>query len=134
MGRKNFVPYALYMGCGFVSPALARDTGFSYADLDLLFNALVNMFEHDRSASRGLMGTRKLYVFQHASPLGNAPAYRLFGRIENAYNSAKKRSSPARGFSDYPDPALDDLRKGLPESVRLRELVEEGLISTPWEG
>ena len=131
MGRKNFVPYALYMGYGFISPAMARDTGFSFSDLDLLFNALVNMFDHDRSASRGLMGTRRLYVFQHASPLGNASAHKLFERIERGYAGQKKTSLP-RDFSDYPVLSMDELKKGLPQGIVLRELVEEGLIPTPW--
>src|SRR5262249_2822808 len=82
MGRKNVVPYALYRGYGFVNPFLARDTGFTYGDLDLLFHALRGqMWEMDRSASRGLMATRGLYVFEHESALGNAPAHELFDRV-----------------------------------------------------
>jgi len=82
MGRKNTVPYALYRCHGFVNPYLAEDTGFSDADLDLLWTALKGtMWEIDRSASRGLMATRGLYVFEHESKLGNAPAHELFDRI-----------------------------------------------------
>jgi CRISPR-associated protein Csd2 len=98
MGRKNIVPYALYRGHGFVSPQLAGDTGFTYADLKLLFEALLNMFEIDRSAAHGLMATRGLYVFEHESHLGNAPAHQLFDlvRIE-----PRGPGQPARQFADY---------------------------------
>lgn len=98
MGRKSTVPYGLYLMHGFVSPALAADTGFSQRDLDLLFEALERMFELDRSAARGLMATRALVVFEHQSALGDAPAHRLFERVE-----VKRRdpSVPARRFSDY---------------------------------
>ena len=78
MGRKHIVPYGLYRAHGFISAPLAshpiKGTGFSDADLDLLFEALSNMFEHDRSAARGEMATRKLVIFRHASALGNAQA------------------------------------------------------------
>jgi len=73
MGRKHTVPYGIYRAHGFVSAHLAEQTGFSDADLDLLWDALANMFEHDRSAARGEMTTRGLYVFRHESKLGNAP-------------------------------------------------------------
>src|SRR5690606_34564457 len=69
MGRKHIVPYGLYRAHGFISAKLAERTGFSDADLDLLFEALENMFEHDRSAARGEMATRKLVIFKHASAL-----------------------------------------------------------------
>ncbi len=97
MGRKFTVPYGLYVAHGFVSAHLAEQTGFGDEDLDLLWEALSNMFEHDRSAARGLMTTRGLYVFKHDSKLGNAPAHSLFERIE----IARKTSGPARDFSDY---------------------------------
>ena len=80
MGRKFTVPYGLYRAHGFVSAPLANQTGFSEADLDLFWEALENMFEHDRSAARGLMGTRKLFVFEHDSAMGNAPVQRQIGR------------------------------------------------------
>jgi CRISPR-associated protein Csd2 len=83
MGRKNNVPYGLYRCSGFVNPFLARDTGFTSADLDLLWAALKGtMWEIDRSASRGLMATRGLYVFEHDSALGSAPAHELFDLID----------------------------------------------------
>ena len=82
MGRKYIVPYGLYVAHGFISAKLAERTGFSAEDLELLFQALTNLFEHDRSAARGEMATRKLIVFRHASALGNAPAQDLFRRVE----------------------------------------------------
>ena len=96
MGRKSTIPYGLYRLHGFVSPQLAADTGFSEADLQLLWAALTNMFESDRSAARGLMSARHLIVFKHASPLGDAPAYRLFERV-----SVTRKKTPARQFADY---------------------------------
>jgi CRISPR-associated protein Csd2 len=74
MGRKHTVPYGLYMAHGFVSSFLAKQTGFGEEDLELLWQALEQMFEHDRSAARGEMATRGLYVFKHDSELGNAHA------------------------------------------------------------
>jgi len=99
MGRKFTVPYGLYRAHGFVSANLASLTGFSEEDLNLFWEALLNMFEHDRSAARGLMSTRGLYVFEHSTALGNAPANQLFERI----NVKRKESSegPARAFKDY---------------------------------
>jgi CRISPR-associated protein Csd2 len=81
MGRKFTIPYGLYRTHGFVSSPLANQTGFSEEDLELLWEALINMFEHDRSAARGMMATRGLYVFEHELPMGNAPAHELFDRI-----------------------------------------------------
>lgn len=104
MGRKNTVPYGLYRAHGFVSPALAEQTGFSDADLALLWTAIETMFEHDRSAARGLMSTRALVVFEHASPLGSAPAHRLFERVK-----AVKKAAVARAYADY-DVTLDGKR------------------------
>ena len=101
-GRKATIPYALYRCHGFVSPFLARDTGFSRADLDLFWQALISMFEHDRSASRGLMAARKLIVFEHDSALGNHPAHKLFDRVACDRKKADgvTRPRPARGFED----------------------------------
>jgi CRISPR-associated protein Csd2 len=96
MGRKNTVPYGLYCTHGFVSPALASQTGFSDADLALLWTALETMFEHDRSAARGLMSTRALIIFEHASALGSAPAHALFDRVK-----ATKKMPVTRAFGDY---------------------------------
>jgi CRISPR-associated protein Csd2 len=115
MGRKNTIPYGLYRAHGFVSAPLAAQTGFSEADLDLLWEALVNMFEHDRSATRGEMTTRGLYVFEHAGKLGNAPAHRLFETVRIA---RKGGITPARAFSDY-EVSVD--RAAIPEGVRLIE-------------
>ena len=102
MGRKHIVPYALYRAEGYVSARLANDetkgTGFSEEDLDLLWEALVNMFEHDHSASRGKMNARKLVIFKHDSDLGNAPAHKLF---ELVCVQKVNGNLPPRAFSDY---------------------------------
>lgn len=82
MGRKHTVPYGVYVAHGFVSSFLAKQTGFDDADLELVFQSLEQMFEHDRSAARGEMSTRGLYVFKHDSELGNAPAHALFDRLK----------------------------------------------------
>ncbi len=96
MGRKHTVPYGLYVAHGFVSSFLAKQTGFGEDDLELLWQSLEHMFEHDRSAARGEMSTRGLYVFKHDSELGNAHAHKLFERIK-----VKKTADVPRGFSDY---------------------------------
>lgn len=98
MGRKHTVPYALYRAHGFVSAFLARQTGFSSDDLELLMQGLAQMFEHDRSAARGEMATRGLYVFQHESELGNAPAHRLFEQVRVKLNDGV---AAPRSFADY---------------------------------
>jgi len=98
MGRKATVPYALYRCHGFVSAALARQTGFTSEDLDLLWEAFEKMFDEDRSAARGLMSKRGLKIFQHESLLGNARAQELFGRVAA---KLKDPSRPPRGFEDY---------------------------------
>lgn len=97
MGRKEYVPYGLYRLEGFISASLAEKSGFSQRDLDLFFEALMNMFECDRSAARGLMTSRKLVVFKHESKLGNASSSKLFDLV------AATRSSEgvARKYSDY---------------------------------
>lgn len=103
MGRKHIVPYGLYRAHGFVSGRLANDakkgTGFSEDDLALLWEALANMFEHDRAAARGMMSARGLVVFKHDSDLGNAPADALFRRV--TVEPAPGRTGVARDFSDY---------------------------------
>ena len=111
MGRKHTVPYGLYRAHGFVSAFLAKQTGFGQADLDLFFKALEDMFEHDRSAARGQMSTRGLYVFQHDSELGNAHAHALFDRI-----TAHKKVEVPRDFADY-EVSIDE--SGLPPAVKL---------------
>lgn len=98
MGRKHTVPYGLYRSHGFVSSFLARQTGYSADDLELTLKALEQMFEHDRSAARGQMSTRGLYVFEHESELGNAPAHALFDRLVVAPTAP---GTPARDFSAY---------------------------------
>jgi len=98
MGRKHTVPYGLYVAHGFVSSFLAKQTGFSEDDLELLWQALAQMFEHDRSAARGEMATRGLYVFKHDSELGNAPAHALFERIQPR---VKNGVTVPRSFGDY---------------------------------
>lgn len=114
MGRKQYVPYGLYRAEGFISAALAEKTGFSQEDLDLLFEALMNMFEHDRSAARGLMTSRKLFVFKHDSKLGNAPAHRLCETV--SVNRLIEDDAEARAFSDYEIVVTED---AIPEGVEL---------------
>lgn len=98
MGRKHTVPYGVYVAHGFVSSFLAKQTGFGADDLQLLWQALGQMFEHDRSAARGEMSTRGLYVFQHDSELGNSPAHALFERLQVQPQEA---SAVARSFDAY---------------------------------
>ena len=98
MGRKHTVPYGVYVAHGFVSSFLAKQTGFGDDDLELVFQALEQMFEHDRSAARGEMSTRGLYVFKHDSELGNAPAYALFDRLQV---KPKDEGAVARSFDAY---------------------------------
>lgn len=117
MGRKEIVPYGLYVAHGFISPHLAADTGFSDADLTLLWEALKMMFEHDRSAARGEMSSRKLVVFEHESLLGNAPAHSLFDRIKITRNDPAK---PARAFSDY---AVTLDKENLPAGITIHEML-----------
>jgi len=113
MGRKHTVPYGLYRAHGFVSAPLAGQTGFSEQDLELLWEALCNMFEHDRSAARGQMATRGLYVFKHDSKLGNAHAHDLFERIVVA---RKPDVEVPRAFADYEITVNDH---DLPQGVEL---------------
>lgn len=117
MGRKFTVPYGLYRAHGFVSAPLANQTGFSTDDLELLWETLQNMFEHDRSAARGLMGTRKLIVFEHASKMGNAPVQQLFDAVTAHKIDANK---PARDFSDYKISINKDM---IPQGVKVLELL-----------
>lgn len=102
MGRKHIVPYGLYRVEGYISAKLANDstkgTGFSDEDLELLWKALESMFEHDHSAARGKMATRKLFIFKHDSELGNAPAHQLFDAVTVEKAAA---ANPPRSFSDY---------------------------------
>lgn len=117
MGRKFTVPYALYLCHGFISAPLAAQTGFSEDDLDLFWNALKEMFEHDRSAARGEMTMRKIVAFKHQSALGNAPANRLFERVKV---SRKDKEKPPRAFDDYEISINDD---SLPQNVELIDMI-----------
>ena len=116
MGRKNIVPYGLYVCYGFISANLAKQTGFSEEDLQLFWNALKNMFDVDRSAARGLMSAQKLVVFKHDSVLGNAPANKLFDlvKVEKVCDGAP------RSFSDY-TVTID--KEGLPSNVTVEEFI-----------
>lgn len=128
MGRKHIVPYGLYVAHGFISAKFAERTGFSQEDFDLLTEALVNMFEHDRAAARGEMATRKLILFRHDNALGNAPAHSLFDRVkvgrnvDGTFREIDDRGldnlPPARKFSDY---RIEIDRDDLPSGVEIVE-------------
>lgn len=130
MGRKHIVPYGLYRAHGFINAKLAQKTGFSDGDLEVLWQALEQMFEFDRSAARGEMATRKLILFRHEGALGNAPAHKLFERItvsrvvgEDLVPVGDQRLHnvpPARAFSDY---AIHIDGEGLPSGVELIERI-----------
>ncbi|MEG6511362.1 type I-C CRISPR-associated protein Cas7/Csd2 [Desulforamulus ruminis] len=117
MGRKYIVPYGLYRLEGFVNAKLAQKTGFSCQDLDLFFQSLQLMFDHDRSAARGKMSARKLFVFKHECELGNAPASTLFDRIIATKMDTIKHP---RAFNDY---EIKVNRAAMPEGVELLELL-----------
>jgi len=124
MGRKHIVPYALYRAEGYVSAHLADNsegrngTGFSENDLKLLWDALVNMFDHDHSAARGKMNARKLIVFKHDTALGNAPAHKLFDLVKVKRSTGEAK--PARAFSDY---IVEIDRGSVPTGVILEEKI-----------
>lgn len=116
MGKKSFVSYGLYRAEGYVSAMLAQKvTGFSENDLELLWTAIINMFDNDHSAARGKMCLRKLFIFKHASALGNAPSNLLFDKIEVNKNTEK----PAMSFSDY----TITVDKTMPSGVELIERI-----------
>lgn len=118
MGRKYIVPYALYRVDGYISANLARKvTGFSDEDLELLWKAIINMFEYDHSAARGNMAVRELIVFKHDSELGNAPAYKLFDTI-----NVKRKDGviAARNYSDYEVTVAEDK---LPDGVTCTRMI-----------
>ena len=101
MGQKYIIPYGLYRCEGFVSANLARKTtGFSDSDLELLWEAIINMFEHDHSAARGKMAVRELIVFKHNSELGCAPAWKLFESVQ-VKRKDTDGPAPARSYQDY---------------------------------
>jgi CRISPR-associated protein Csd2 len=126
MGRKNLIPYGLYAAKGFISANLAQDTGFSDEDLDLFWEALLNMYDHDRSSSKGMMSCRGLYIFKHAGTdsdpeqrkrqamLGCAPAHKLLGLGEVI--SIEKNAETPRCFADY---SVTVNRDRLPAGVEL---------------
>ena len=112
IGRKSFIPYGLYRAEGYISAALAQKvTQLSEEDVELLWNAIINMFEIDHSAARGKMCMRKLYIFKHDCVLGNAPSHLLFDKI----SVKQKNEGPARSFNDY-DIIVDE---EMPDGVEL---------------
>lgn len=119
MGRKHILPYGLYRAHGFVSAKLAERTGFSQDDLQLLWRALTNLFEHDRSAARGEMAARKLIVFEHENAMGNAPAHVLFDKVV-VERIETGTAAPARGYADY---RIRINRDGLPAGVSINEVL-----------
>ena len=116
MGRKATVPYGLYVCHGFISANLAQQTGFSEEDLALFWDALINMFDVDRSAARGMMSAQKLIVFKHDSVLGNAPANKLFDLVK----VGKKCEGAPRSFSDY---VVAINKEALPAGVTVEEMI-----------
>lgn len=117
IGRKSTIPYGLYMTHGFINVNLAEQTGFDSNDLDLFWEALENMFDHDRSAARGLMSARKLIIFEHDSNLGNAPANTLFDLVTIQTNDGVLTP---RSFKDY---VITINRDDLPVGVQIKELL-----------
>ena len=118
MGRKSIVPYGLYRAEGYVSANLARKvTGFSEEDLELLWEAIINMFEHDHSAARGKMAGRELIVFKHSKKLGDCPAYKLFDAVE-----VKKNENVVypRQYQDYTVQVHEDQ---IPDSVEVKRMI-----------
>ncbi|BDR55228.1 type I-C CRISPR-associated protein Cas7/Csd2 [Bombiscardovia apis] len=119
MGNKSIIPYGLYRVDGFVNAKLAqKTTGFSEEDLAMLWQSILNMFEFDRSAARGKMAVRKLYVFKHSNDLGDAPSYKLFDSIHVAH---KPEVETPRSFTDY-DVSVDSA--AIPQPVELTEMVD----------
>lgn len=116
MGRKHIVPYGLYRAEGYISAFLAEQTEFNNDDLELLWEALINMFDHDHSAARGKMNARKLFVFKHSSQLGDAPAQKLFDLI--SINRSDDSIKPARTFNDY---VVSVNKSAIPDRVLLEE-------------
>lgn len=115
MGKKTFIPYGLYRAEGYVSALLAHKTNFTEEDLEILWNALVNMFEIDHSAARGKLCMRKLIIFKHATVLGNAPSHVLFDKVLVA---KKAEVEVPRRFSDY-TVTIEEM----PEGVEMIEML-----------
>lgn len=120
MGRKHIIPYGLYRAHGFISAKLAERTGFSDEDLQLFWQALINMFEHDRSAARGEMAARKLIVFKHDSAMGNAPAHVLFDAVQVERAQTDDDSEAPRSYRDY-KVVVDS--GAVPDGVTVQELI-----------
>jgi len=118
IGRKALVPYGLYRAYGFFNPHFAKQTGVRAEDLGLFWQALQMMWDTDRSASRGMMACRGLYVFSHESSLGNAPAHKLLERVSIA---RRPQVVAPRAFGDY-EVQVDV--SDLPAGVTLSRLVE----------
>lgn len=116
MGRKSIIPYALYRAEGYVSAPLGAKTGLSEEDLDLLWNAIINMFENDHSAARGKMCVRKLFVFKHENPLGNCLSQLLFDKIAVKQNNLP---APPRCISDYTIEVEDAMPDGVTLMVKI---------------
>lgn len=114
MGRKSVIPYALYKSEGYISAALAEKTGLSDNDIEILWDAIQNMFEHDHSAARGKMCMRKLYIFKHSNILGRCPSHILFDKIKVNLNN---ENFPPRNFEDY----TITVDKNMPEDIELLE-------------
>lgn len=118
MGRKSIVPYGLYRAEGYVSANLARKvTGFSEEDLDLLWEAIINMFEHDHSAARGNMAVRELIVFKHGKELGDCPAYKLFDSVE------VRRKDDVEYPRSYQDYIVEVHEENIPDSVEMKRMI-----------
>ncbi len=130
MGRKHIVPYGLYRIHGFVNAKLAEKTGFSQEDMDLIWSAMGNLYELDRSAARGEMAARRLIAFKHDSALGNAPAHKLFERVsvQRCYDGSSELAGhknthnwpPARAFSDY---RIDVDEADLPAGISVQNMI-----------
>ena len=118
MGRKSIVPYGLYRAEGYISANLARKvTGFSEEDLELLWDAIINMFENDHSAARGKMAVRELIVFKHSKELGDCPAYKLFDAVE------VKKVDDVEYPRSYQDYTVQIHEEQIPESVEVKRMI-----------
>ena len=118
MGRKNIVPYGLYRVEGYISANLARKvTGFSEEDIDLLWEAIINVFENDHSAARGKMAVRELIVFKHSKELGDCPAYKLFDAVEVR---KKEEIEYPRKYQDYTVQIHEEM---IPDSVEMKRMI-----------
>lgn len=127
MGHKHTVAYGLYRAHGFINPHFAIQTGFTEEDLGVLWKAMTNMLgAFDASAARGLMAARHLFVFEHTSALGEAPAHRLFDliRVKKRVENGKQVESP-RSFEDYVVSSLEEIRLGLPPGVTVTDKMNQ---------